>query len=56
MNTISNSELTLNISSHGAELHNIIKDNKFNDVFIPELELKSKNFKIIFNFNIIDNG
>ena len=28
MNTISNSELTLNISSHGAELHNIIKDNK----------------------------
>ena len=35
---------------------NIIKDNKVNDVFIPELELKSKNFKIIFNFNIIDNG
>lgn len=28
MNTISNSELTLNISSHRAELHNIIKDNK----------------------------
>lgn len=31
----------------------IIKDNKIISTFVPELEEKSNNFKIIFNFNII---
>lgn len=31
----------------------IIDNNKILDVYIPELEKDSKNFKIIFNFNII---
>ena len=35
---------------------NIIKDNKINDVYIPELTKGSNNFKVMFNFNIIDNG
>ena len=31
----------------------IIQDNKITPSFIPELEKGSKNFKVIFNFNII---
>ena len=34
---------------------NIIIDNKISPVFIPELSKDCKNFKVIFNFNIIDN-
>lgn len=34
---------------------NIIKNNEINPYFIPDLSLDSKNFKVIFNFNIIDN-
>lgn len=33
---------------------NIIVDNKIVSTFIPNLELGANNFKIIFNFNIID--
>lgn len=33
----------------------IIVDNEISKNFIPDLTLDSKNFKIIFNFNIIDN-
>ncbi len=33
---------------------NIIVNNKISNFFIPELEDKTNNFKIIFNFNIID--
>lgn len=33
----------------------VIIDNKINPIYIPDLEEKSKSFKIIFNFNIIDN-
>ena len=32
-----------------------IVDNQISNVYIPELEVGSKNFKMIFNFNIIDN-
>lgn len=32
---------------------NIIRDNKIVSTFIPELDQDGKNFKIIFNFNII---
>lgn len=32
----------------------IIKDNKITSTFIPALEQGSNNFKIIFNFNIIN--
>ena len=31
----------------------IIVDNKINPVFIPDISKNSKNFKIIFNFNIV---
>lgn len=34
---------------------NIIKDNQINPYFIPDLDLNSNNFKVIFNFNIKDN-
>jgi hypothetical protein len=34
---------------------NVIVDGEISKMFVPELELKSKNFKIIFNFNIVDN-
>jgi hypothetical protein len=34
---------------------NIIIDNKISPVYIPNLALKSKNFKILYNFNIIKN-
>lgn len=34
---------------------NVIVDGEIAKVYIPELDLKSKNFKIIFNFNIVDN-
>ena len=34
---------------------NIIIDGKISPVFIPELDLKAKNFKVVFNFNIVDN-
>ena len=33
----------------------VIVDGEISKVYIPELDLKAKNFKIIFNFNIIDN-
>jgi len=33
--------------------NDIIKDGKITKTFIPELTQDSKNFKIIFNFNII---
>ena len=32
-----------------------IIDNKISNVYIPELDINSKNFKMIFNFNIVDN-
>lgn len=32
-----------------------IVDNKISNVYIPELDINSKNFKMIFNFNIVDN-
>ena len=32
----------------------IIQDNKIINFFIPDIEKDSKNFKVIFNFNIID--
>lgn len=34
---------------------NIIINNQINKVFIPNIEHDSKTFKIIFNFNIVDN-
>jgi len=34
---------------------NIIINNEINPYFIPELTNDAKNFKVIFNFNIIDN-
>jgi len=33
----------------------IIIDNKVSPIFIPSLELNSKNFKMIYNFNIIND-
>ena len=33
---------------------NIIKDNEITSTFIPQLSLNSNNFKVIFNFNIIN--
>lgn len=33
---------------------NIIKDNKILSRYVPKLEKDSKNFKVIFNFNIVD--
>ncbi len=33
----------------------IIIDNKISPIFIPSLELNSKNFKMIYNFNIIND-
>lgn len=35
---------------------NIIVNKEISSLFIPELEQKSNNFKIVFNFNIVDNG
>lgn len=32
-----------------------IVDNQISSVYLPELEVGSKNFKMIFNFNIVDN-
>jgi len=34
---------------------NIIVGGEISKMFIPELDLKTKTFKIIFNFNIVDN-
>jgi hypothetical protein len=34
----------------------VIIDNQVASVYIPELEINSKNFKVLFNFNIVDNG
>lgn len=34
---------------------NVIIDNQVSEVYIPNLEIKNKSFKIVFNFNIIDN-
>ncbi len=33
----------------------VIIDNQISKVYIPELDMKSKSFKMVFNFNIIDN-
>ena len=33
---------------------NIVQDNKINPLFIPELDKESNNFKIVFNFNIVN--
>jgi hypothetical protein len=33
----------------------IIVNGEISNMFIPELDLNSKNFKVIFNFNIVDN-
>lgn len=33
---------------------NVIKDNKISNFYIPVVERGAKNFKIIFNFNIVD--
>lgn len=32
----------------------IVKGNVINPLYIPSIEPKAKNFKIIFNFNIVD--
>lgn len=34
---------------------NVIIDNQISNVYIPDLDIKSKNFKVVFNFNIVDN-
>lgn len=34
---------------------NVIVDGEISKFYIPDLDLKSKNFKVIFNFNILDN-
>lgn len=39
---------------HQLRKKGIIIDNKINPNFIPSLEEGAKNFKIIFNFNIVD--
>tara|TARA_R110000822_G_scaffold302649_1_gene426918 strand:- start:9760 stop:10143 length:384 start_codon:yes stop_codon:yes gene_type:complete len=39
---------------HQLRSKNIIKDNKIVPTYIPSIEDKAKNFKIIFNFNIIN--
>jgi len=33
----------------------IIVDGEISSLYIPELDLDAKNFKVIFNFNIVDN-
>lgn len=33
----------------------VIIDGEISKVFIPELDLSTKNFKVVFNFNIVDN-
>jgi|688.fasta_scaffold823783_2 hypothetical protein len=33
----------------------IIIDGEISALFIPDIEINSKNFKVIFNFNIVDN-
>lgn len=33
----------------------IIVDNQISPMFIPDLSMDCKNFKVIFNFNIVDN-
>ena len=35
---------------------NVIIDDKISNIYIPNIEKGSDNFKIIFNFNIISNG
>jgi hypothetical protein len=34
---------------------NVIVDGEILSVFIPDLDLKANNFKVTFNFNIVDN-
>lgn len=34
---------------------NIIINGEISKVYIPELDLKANNFKVIFNFNIVNN-
>lgn len=43
-----------NILTH-LRKRNIIVDGKISPIYVPELNLKAKNFKVIFNFNIVDN-
>lgn len=33
----------------------VIVDGEISKMFIPEMDLRTKNFKVIFNFNIVDN-
>lgn len=33
----------------------VIVNNEINPLYIPDITLDAKNFKIVFNFNIIDN-
>lgn len=34
----------------------IIVNGQIAPLFIPDLDIKSKQFRIVFNFNIVDNG
>lgn len=34
----------------------VIVDDRISSIYIPSVEQKANNFKVIFNFNIIDNG
>ena len=34
---------------------NVIINGEISSRFIPELDLNTKNFKVIYNFNIVDN-
>lgn len=43
-----------NIMTH-LRKRKIIIDNKISPIYIPSLELNSTNFKIIYNFNIVNN-
>jgi hypothetical protein len=35
---------------------NVIINDKISNIYIPNIEKNANNFKIVFNFNIIDNG
>lgn len=53
-------ELNMNDNSFQNILTNLRKkkviiDGEISSLFIPDLDLNSKNFKVIFNFNIVDN-
>lgn len=40
----------------GLRKKGIIVDGQISPMFIPDLTQDSKSFKVIFNFNIVDNG